>query len=241
MTSARPRTSSDGDSRRDDRRLARHDHGAREPRARPRRHRGEGDATLTVAVTGLTEDGRSDDGTLRVMRRALPDLLVESKAGHWRPVERKDGAFALAGLPTGPVDVLVYVTSAAGDMQVVREQVSVAGPTSVTVDVPAARELISTFGPTNGKALWGIALALPRGPYRDRWRPSPKLVAAAPWWSVTWSTPSAAAPRSASPPASARWARPRWSARSRAARTTGPRRQTSRSDLTAPRCTAAEL
>jgi len=147
---------------------------------------GTGDASLTVEITGLSAGTTHDDGPVRVMRRAMPDVLVQGTNGNWRPSASKDGTFTLSGLAKGRYDVLVYISTAGGDTQVVRQHVTVAGATRVTVDVPAARELVPTFGPTDGRALWGVALSLPRAAHPATAGALRTLVAAAPWWSVAW-------------------------------------------------------
>ena len=147
---------------------------------------GSGSSTLTVSVTGLAPGTKADDPAQRVMRRALPDLLVEQGSAAWRPPAKDPTTFVLSGVKDGRYDVLAYISTAAGDMQVVRREVTIKGATAATIDVPAARPLVGTFGPTDGRALWGLALALPKGPPPTTAKALRTALATAPWWSVTW-------------------------------------------------------
>ena len=99
-------------------------------------------------------------------RHGIPEVIVPGDKQAWRIAVGADGVFTLANIPPGTYGVEAFVNSAAGDLQIVRKDVTITAHETTKVDLPfpSPATVTTTFEPRPEAPMWGIAIALPGKP-----------------------------------------------------------------------------
>ncbi len=158
----------------------------------------------TFARLGYTRDGGTPDGGMLVAtvsglepptlvdsvpdpaaRHAVPEVRAIGGKQNLRIAVGADGVFTLANLAPGPYSVEAFVNSAAGDLQMIRRDVTITAHQTTRIDLPYPTPTLGAFGFPGGSGgpQWGIAIALPKPAPKDLDDLQARL-RTAPWWTV---------------------------------------------------------
>ena len=141
--------------------------------------------TLVATVSGLELPSLTDLADNAATRHGIPEVMVPGDKQGWRIAVGADGVFTLANIPPGTYGVEAFVNSAAGDLQIIRKEVTIAAHETTKVDLPypALATITTTFETGPESPTWGISIALPGKPPANLDELQTRLKTS-PWWTV---------------------------------------------------------